>query len=202
MGKTFLLKKLGANDLDSNERIDELEQAKLNGRTISVTAAPDTVDKYEKNYELWVKDLLLAHLSHVFAGYSFENVDFRIQPYLNPLLDDLSYASDSFKTFVEHVRSLSVSQAFDLVMEWTRNAFNITAEIRLVILIDEMQHLLLEMGIQSTIGTTFLSMALSCLKSKRPIIIMTGTNYGEHEIMDDYSVVNPHFVALTPFAFE
>ena len=205
MGKTFLLKKLGANDLASNERIDELEQAKLNGRTISVTAAPDTVDKYDKNYELWVKDLLLAHLSHVFAGYSYQNVDFRIQPYLNPLLDDLSYASDSFKTFVELVRSFSVSQAFDLVMEWTRNAFNITAEIRLVILVDEMQHLLLEMGIQSTIGTsihTFLSMALSCLKSKRPIIIMTGTNYGEHEIMDDYSDVNPHFVGLTPFALE
>lgn len=204
MGKTFLLKKLGANDLGTSESIIELEQAKLNGRTISITSKRDTVNKYSCDYELWLKDVFLGHLSNVFYGYSFRGVCFDVK-FPNPLLQDVSKASPSFQKFAGHVKSRSVLEVFDLVMEWTREAFNITSEIRLVVLIDEMQHLLVDMNIKSSVYSgnhTFLSLALSCLKMRRPIIIMTGTNAGEFEMMNDYSDVNPQFVGLSPFELE
>ncbi|KAI3660775.1 hypothetical protein MP638_001086 [Amoeboaphelidium occidentale] len=204
MGKSFLLKKLGANDLGTSESIIELEQARLNGRTISLTANVDTVNEYKCDYELWLKDVFLRHLSHIFYGYSFREVCFDAKR-LNPLLQDLSEASPSFQKFAGHVKSRSVMEVFDLVMDWTREAFNITSEVRLVILIDEMQHLLVDMNIKSSVYSgnhTFLSLAFSCLKMRRPIIIMTGTNAGELEMMNDYSDVNPHFVGLSLFELE
>ena len=139
MGKTFLLRKLGANDAGSS--IKELEDAKNNGRTVSFTAGMLTVEKYRNNHELWQKDLFCSHLSQVFVGHSFKNVKF-VKTYANPLLEDLSMPSESFRELVKKMRSMTALNVYELVMNWTREAFNITSDIRLVILIDEMQFLL------------------------------------------------------------
>ena len=202
MGKTFFLKKIGLNQLaPSYESIPEIGKAQRCGRIVSFTANIETCQQYGMDHNMWIKDVLVSHLTQIFVGTRFRNVAFQ-QAYKSVFNADLTQEDVSFKKYIARLRTLTPEQLFEEVMDATLKAFDIKEDVPLFILCDEIQYLMQEVEIlsaESMTKHTFFSRALNSIKEKRPRIIATGTNSGNLPIMHRYTDISPSFVGLTPF---
>jgi len=206
MGKTFFLKKVVFEDIDA------LKQARQVGRIISTEAQNCFTQFIGANVSLfdnfW-QCLIAHHLVGLFRETKVNGVNFRYLSLTEVLrIKTQLIQSNQLEQLIHKITSSHLSEAVQLLMEYTNSAFNTKNTSKPVFLLDN-AHVFARQFLQDRPSTldqslnhTLLSSLLSLLGPSRIPCIVACTNDGKLDILAEYSNIRPRYIRLTPLTFD
>lgn len=212
MGKTFLLQKIGAQDVPKGLENPRIREAAKRGRILSFDFAAKAADapKTVNAVRRFPVHLMIFSLCNLFGGAQVDGIHFEKMVFLSHVAT-YKGTQRKFNGWLSKCLALSTS---DMILEYTRLtniAFQDTeseCSEPPVSLFDEVQAVCEETDVMSTLPGrvarhTLLTLLLTELSvSMQPICICTGTNDGGILNITAKSSINPLVLSLTPFIKE
>jgi hypothetical protein len=207
MGKTFLLKKFGMQQIKDNLKSSIILDAIASGRVLSFdfTRHPNAIQNENDVYSFFPR-LMVFFLCRIFDGTQVDGINFeKIKSF-----DEVAIATGqqlNFKRWLLKWQTTHGTEAtIDEYIRLTNMAFGTTCDAPPVFLLDEIQTLCRPTHVASSFnkdGTSQMHSQLSLLLTQlagklKPICICTGTNSGKLISITEKSTILPQILSLTP----
>ena len=206
MGKTFLMKCVGSQNVKKGFECDLIKDALEYGRILSFdfagAAASNAVSEVD-DIETFFTRLMIFFLCRLFDGTEVDGIQFQ-------KISQFGYIGSfvgkqlAFKTWLTESILLAADDMINEYIRLTNIAFNGICQSPPVFLLDEIQGLCKPTTVQSKLQEnqiiyhTFLSLLLTQLAGKhKPICICTGTNNGNIVQITEMSRIIPQVVSLS-----
>ena len=211
MGKTFLLKKFGMQQIKDNLKTDIIGHAITTGRILSFDFMknPNAIQNENDVYSFFPR-LMVFFLCRIFDGTQVDGINFeKIKSF-----DEVATASGKqlkFKRWLLEWQNTHGTEAMiDEYIRLTNMAFGIKEITPPVFLLDEIQKLCCPTNVESSFSRdgisqkhSQLSLLLTQLAGKlKPVCICTGTNSGKIISITEKSAILPQVLSLTPLVSE
>ena len=204
MGKTFLLKKIGLQQV--NEKCSLIEDAKNYGRILSFDFLRiDHGIKDEKDIKVFFKKLMIYYACIYFDGYQVDNINFtKIDNFAN--LQNYNDAYDkSLIQWMKRMMELNMNNAIKEYIRLTNVAFQVNNDSPPIFLLDEIQVLsentqeISREQIPPVNYTQFAFLLKQLAVDYKPLCLCTGTsNHNIMKIMES-TIVAPLVLNIFPF---
>jgi len=209
MGKTFLLKKFGRQEIKDHLKTDAIGKAISTGRILcfdfsSISNAISTEDDIYKFFPR----LMVYFLCRIFDGTQVDGINFQKSSFQksSPHAD----RDPNFRKWLNNVSSYDTEDMMREYIRLTNIAFGTTDDTPPVFLLDEIQKLCRATTVESSFENssgpqmhTQLSLLLSQLVgNSRPVCICTGTNNGRIISITEKSTILPKVLSLSPLMKE
>jgi hypothetical protein len=209
MGKTFLLKKFGMQQIKDNLKTPIIGKAITAGRILSFDFVkhPNAIQNDDDVYSFFPR-LMVFFLCRIFDGMQVDGINFE-----STTFEKISSHSGKQPKFNNWLYRAWNSDVDELMMEYirlTNIAFGIDEITPPVFLLDEIQKLCRPTNVESSFsrdGTSQMHSQLSLLLTQlagklKPVCICTGTNSGKIISITEKSAILPQVLSLTPLVSE
>ena len=207
MGKTFLMKCVGSQNVKEGFECDLIKDALNYGRVLSFDfagAATETAISSQEDIKTFFTRLMIFFLCRMFDGTEVDGIHFQQSEF-----QDITTFFGNHRKFSDWKReclTLGVDRMIEEYIRLTNIAFHVDCDSPPVFLLDEIQGLCKPTTVQSKfqenqiIYHSFLSLLLTQLAGKhKPICICTGTNNGNIVQITEMSRIMPQIVSLSTF---
>ncbi len=209
MGKTFLLKKFGMQQIEDNLKTDIIGRAMTSGRILSFDFArhPNAIQSDSDVYTFFPR-LMVYFLCRIFGGTRVDGINFERTEF--DLVSHGSGRNSNFNRWLRQVATYRIERMIEEYIRLTNIAFGIEDSTPPVFLLDEIQKLCCPSNVISSFsrdGTSQMHSQLSLLLTQlagkfQPVCICTGTNSGNIISITEKSVMLPQVLSLTPLVSE
>ena len=207
MGKTFLMKCVGSQNVKEEFECDLIRDALTYGRVLSFDfagAAAETAISSQEDIKTFFTRLMIFFLCRLFDGTEVDGIHFK-EAEFNGITTFLGNHG-KFNIWKMNCLKLGVGRMINEYIRLTNIAFNVDCKSPPVFLLDEVQGLCKPTKVQSKfqgnqiIYHSYLSLLLTQLAGKhKPVCICTGTNNGNIIQITEMSSIIPQIVSLSTF---
>ena len=207
MGKTFLMKCVGSQNVKEGFECDLIRDALTYGRVLSFDfagAAAETAISSQEDIKTFFTRLMVFFLCRMFDGTEVDGMHFQEAEF-----SGITTFLGNHGKFIDWKRKclqLGVDRMINEYIRLTNIAFHVDCKSPPVFLLDEIQGLCKPTTVQSKfqgnqiVYHSYLSLLLTQLAGKhKPVCICTGTNNGNIIQITEMSRIIPQIVSLSTF---
>jgi hypothetical protein len=209
LGKTFLLKKFGMQQIKDTLKTLIIGNAITSGRILSFDFIkhPNAIQNDDDVYSFFPR-LMVFFLCRIFNGTQVDGINFERTEF--DLVSSHSGRQPNFNRWLRKVARYRTESMIDEYIRLTNIAFGLADNTPPVFLLDEIQKLCRPTNVESSFSRdeksqkhSQLSLLLTQLAGKlKPVCICTGTNSGKIISITEKSAILPQVLSLTPLVSE